>query len=84
MLSRYSNIEYVLALPTKQGVKLIAKAIEERRREKVYMQYLAELPAIAKNGYTFEKYYAEVTRVVVKDTRPTDVLLDEIMSMKFD
>lgn len=82
-MSRYSNIEYVLRMPTKSGTKLIAKAIDERRRDKVYLQYLAQLPAL-KSGYTFEKYYQEVTRVIVKDNRPTETLLEEIAQMKFD
>lgn len=67
----------------RQGSKLIAKAIDESRREKVYLQYLAELPAL-KGGFTFEEYYKEVTRSVQKDTRPTEDILDEIIKLKFD
>lgn len=70
-------------MPVKSGARLISKAIDENRREKVYLQFLAELPAL-KGGYTFEQYYKEVTRVVVKDKRPTEDIMEDIMNMKFD
>lgn len=70
-------------MPLKNGSKLIAKAFEENRKEKVYLQFLAELPAL-KGAYSFEQYYKEVISKSVKDTRPTEVILEEIMKMKFD
>lgn len=84
MLSRYGDIEYVLRLPVKQGIRLIYKAAEERKRERVYQQYLAQLPAL-KQGYTFDMYYKEVVKPQAKlDTRPAEELLDDIFAKRVE
>ena len=81
LLARYHNIEYVLRLPIKQGIRLVYKAFDERLRERVFQQYLAELPSL-KGKYSFDSYYNEVVKPQAKlDTRPMDELMNEILSI---
>jgi hypothetical protein len=72
----------VLDLPIRQGIRLITKAFDERLRERVFQQYLAELPAL-KGQYSFEQYYQKVVKPQAKiDTRPMDELMQEILSIQ--
>ena len=81
-MARYGNIEYVLRLPIKDGTRLIRKAFDERLRERVYQQFLAQLPAL-QGKYSFDKYYEEVVKPKAQlDTRPMDELMNEILSIR--
>lgn len=40
LLCRYSNVEYVLHMESKQGLKLILKAIENSNKDKMYEKWL--------------------------------------------
>lgn len=72
----------MLDLPIRQGVKLITKAYDERLRERVYQQYLAELPAL-KGQYSFIQYFDKVVKPQAKlDERPIDELMQEILSIQ--
>ncbi len=40
LLSRYSNIEYVMKMDADEGIFLIYKAIENNEKEKLYQKWL--------------------------------------------
>ena len=82
MLHRYHNIEYVLQLDINTGVSLIIKAMEEKREERLFQQWTAQLPVMAFSGevISYADYKARVTGANI-DRRPVSVLekeLDEV------
>ena len=82
MLHRYHNIEYILQLDINTGVELIVKATKEKREERLFQQWTAQLPVMAFSGeiISFADYKAHVTGANI-DRRPISVLekeLDEV------
>ena len=69
-------------LSVRNGTRLIHKAFDERLRDRVYQQFLAQLPAL-QGKYSFDKYYEEVVKPKAQlDTRPMDELMNEILSIR--
>ena len=55
---RYSNIDYIMNLGINEGVLLINKAIEEKRKRKHWEMWLARYPYMDKENYTsFEDFH---------------------------
>lgn len=63
LLHRYHNIDYVLQLPTEDGLALIIKAMEKDQEERLFQQWVAQLPLMAVSGEVegFAAYKARVT-----------------------
>lgn len=63
LLHRYHNIDYVLQLPTEDGLALIVKAMEKDQEERLFQQWVAQLPLMAVSGEVegFAAYKARVT-----------------------
>lgn len=54
LLKRYSNIEYVMNLDSFFGFELIAKAVENDSKERLYLKWLNDT---AKYEMSFDDYY---------------------------
>lgn len=79
LLHRYSDINYILNLDINTGCALIIKAREEKRDERIFRQWAAQLSSMALIGETmsFEAYKERVTGANI-DTRPTNQILAEL------
>jgi len=57
LLTKYSNIQYILDLPFLYGVKFIRKAIKEHREKKMWEMWLSLYPHMTEKTYiSFEDY----------------------------
>ena len=79
MLHRYHNIEYVLQLDAMTGLELIAKALEKDREDRIFQQWVVQLPVMAYTGkpVSFADYKDRVTGANI-DRRTTAELLREL------
>jgi hypothetical protein len=79
LLHRYGNIEYVLRLPVRHAIKLIAKAKEEKRQEYYFQMWLMRFVMMDKDSFvSFEEFY-ESTKVPQIDTRPKDEIMKDLL-----
>jgi wyosine [tRNA(Phe)-imidazoG37] synthetase (radical SAM superfamily) len=83
LLKRYSNIEYIIHLPLKRGIKLLKKAMEEDTKEYAYRIYLAAYPNMDKKNFkTFNEFWEETKpQNVIIDTRSEDEIMEEILEI---
>lgn len=79
MLHRYHNIDYVLQLPPEDGLALIVKAMEKDHEERLFQQWVAQLPLMAVSGEveSFAAYKDRVTGANI-DRRSTAELMAEL------
>ena len=79
LLHRYHNIEYILQLDVNIGLELIAKALEKTREDRIFQQWVAQLPVMAYSGehVSFADYKDRVTGANI-DRRTTAELLHEL------
>ena len=79
LLHRYSNIDYVMSLEFTHGLELMAKAREKERDERIFQQWVVQLPAMSMNGtvMSFDEYHSRVTGANI-DRRPTLEILKEM------
>ena len=62
LLHRYSNIEYVLNTDIQTGLALIAKAKEKERDERIFQQWVAQLPWMDEESFvSFSDYKDKLT-----------------------
>ena len=68
-----------MSLDFETGLELIQKAKKERRDERLFQQWVAQLPTMALNGHpiSFEDYRDEVTGANI-DIRPVSAILAEL------
>lgn len=60
MLSRYSNIDFVLQLPYSDGMALILKAFEKRQEENMFRLYTSAYPHFSEDKFkTWEEFYVK-------------------------
>lgn len=79
LLHRYHNIEYVLQLDAETSLALIAKAMEKDREDRIFQQWVAQLPIMAYTGVnvSFADYKDRVTGANI-DRRSTAEILAEL------
>ena len=79
LLHRYHNIEFILQLPVEAGLDLIKKAREETRNERIFQQWVVQLPVMAYSGksVSFADYKDRVTGANI-DRRSTAELMKEL------
>lgn len=82
LLHRYNNIEFILQLDVDIALELIRKAREKDRDERIFQQWVAQLPMMAFTGtvVSFADYKDRVTGANI-DRRPTAEIekdLDEV------
>lgn len=62
LLHRYHNIEYVLQTDLQTGLALILKAREKEREERIFQQWVAQLPWMdEKHFVSFADYKDKLT-----------------------
>ena len=79
LLHRYHNIEYILQLDTETGLALITKAVEKEQEDRIFQQWVAQLPIMAYSGVniSFADYKDRVTGANI-DRRPAAEILKEL------
>lgn len=78
LLHRYHNIEYILQLDADIGCPLVIKAIEQERDDRIFQQWVVQLPLMGSDGYmSFTDYKARVTGANI-DRRSTAEILAEL------
>lgn len=79
LLHRYHDIDYVMSLDLETALRLIIKAKEEERDERIFRQWVAQLPLMAMSGepISFEDYRDRVTGANI-DLRPTAEIMAEL------
>lgn len=79
LLHRYHNIEYILRLDVATGLPLILKALEKEQEDRIFQQWVAQLPIMAYTGVnvSFADYKDRVTGANI-DRRPTAEIMKEL------
>lgn len=79
LLSRYSNIDFVLKLNWISGIELKEKASQEKQKEKLFSIWLAVYPYMNKKDFvSFEQFYEKCKPQNIAFTkRSADEMLTE-------
>ena len=81
LLHRYHNIEYILQLDADTGCALILKAQEQERDDRIFQQWVVQLPLMSRDDFvSFADYKDHVTGANI-DRRPAAQIwaeLDEV------
>lgn len=78
MLQRYGNIDYFMDLPFDTGVQLILRAQEQKRDERIFLQWAVQLPFMdPQKPVSFPDYKDRVTGKNL-DLRPASEILAEL------
>ena len=59
LLSRYHNIDFVMRLDLIDGLKLYAKAREEKQKERLYQAWVSLYPHFSKDNFISWEDYIE-------------------------
>lgn len=83
LLHRYHNIDYVFTLDLEIGLRLIQKAQEKEREERIFQQWVAQLPvmALSDSAVSFDEYRENVTGGNI-DFRPEEIILAELSDVE--
>jgi hypothetical protein len=78
LLHRYHNIDYILQLDADTGCALITKALEQERDDRIFQQWVVQLPLMGKDNFvSFADYKDKVTGANI-DRRTTAEILAEL------
>ena len=78
MLHRYHNIDYILQLDADTGCALILKALEQERDDRIFQQWVVQLPLMSKENFvSFADYKDKVTGANI-DRRPVAEIMAEL------
>lgn len=79
MLSRYSNIDYILKLPHLQGIEFTNKASQERQKERLFSIWLSKYPYMTDKTFVpFEQFFEQCApQKAVLPKRTTEEILSE-------
>lgn len=78
LLHRYHNIDYILQLDADTGCPLIQKALEQERDDRLFQQWVVQLPLMGKEDFvSFADYKDRVTGANI-DRRSTAEILAEV------
>lgn len=82
LLHRYQNIDFVLRLDAITGIRLIEKALECQRDERLFQQWVAQLPLMGYSGtfVSFADYRDRITGANIDRRSVADIEqeLDEV------
>ena len=80
MLHRYGgNIEYFMALPFGDGLRLLQRAMEQEQDDRIFFQWAVQLPFMdPQHPVPFRDYKDRVTGKNL-DLRPTREIIDELI-----
>ncbi|MCU7205951.1 hypothetical protein [Turicibacter sp. GALT-G1] len=65
LLSRYHNIDYIMSFDYEYGIDFIHQAYDKRLEDRLFQQWLAEIPHMQKR-VSFEEYKKERLRPRIK------------------
>ena len=78
LLHRYHNIDYILQLDADTGCDLILKALEKERDDRLFQQWVVQLPMMGQENFvSFADYKNRVTGANI-DRRSTAEILAEL------
>lgn len=79
LLHRYHDLDTFGRLDIETGLQLCQKAIEKERDDRIFLQWIAQLPAMALAGKTMslQEYKDQVTGANI-DMRPTSEIMAEL------
>lgn len=79
LLHRYHNIEFILQLDADTSLGLIRKAREKDQEDRIFQQWVAQLPMMAFTGtvVSFADYKDRVTGANI-DRRPTAEIMADL------
>ena len=78
LLHRYHNIEYILQLDADTGCDLILKAQEQERDDRIFQQWVVQLPLMSQENFvSYADYKDKVTGANI-DRRSTAEILAEL------
>ena len=81
LLSRYSDINFVLNLDYELGIKLINKALEKQQEDRMWLLYAGIYPNMDKKTFVpFEKFFKKPKDIKVSK-RPAEEILQEAMEI---
>ena len=81
MLHRYHNIDYILQLDADIGCALILKAQEQERDDRIFQQWVVQLPLMGKENFvSFAAYKDNVTGANIDRRSVAEIMaeLDEV------
>lgn len=77
LLHRYHNIEYILQLDVQTGLSLILKAMEKSRDERIFQQWVAQLPWMDRDNFvSFADYRDRVTGANIDRRSVAEIMAD--------
>lgn len=78
LLHRYHNIEYVLQMDAEIGLPLIERAIMKDRDDRIFIQWVAQLPVMAYTGesVSFADYKDRVTGANIDRRSTAEIMRD--------
>lgn len=79
LLKRYHSLDFIKGMELDEFCEFLILAINNEKKDKTYLQYLALLPLLVQSGkyMSFEKFYDEFTGANI-DWRPTSEILKEV------
>ena len=82
LLHRYGNLEYIMQAEIETALRIIEKAREKEKENRLFLQWVVQLPNMTKENYiSFEAYIDKVTGRNI-DKRPVYECLQEIEEIK--
>ena len=81
LLHRYHNIEYILQLDADTGCDLILKALEQERDDRIFQQWVVQLPLMGKENFvSFADYKDKLTGANIDRRSVAEIMaeLDEV------
>ena len=81
LLHRYHNIEYILQLDADTGGALILKALEQERDDRIFQQWVVQLPLMGKENFvSFADYRDNLTGANIDRRSVAEIMteLDEV------
>ena len=82
LLHRYGNLEYIMKSDIEVSEKIILKAMEKERENRLFLQWVVQLPNMTDETYiSFDNYVDRVTGRNI-DRRPVSECMQEIEEIK--
>lgn len=82
LLHRYGNIEYIMHLEIESALRMIDKAREKEKENRIFLQWAVQLPHMTKEKFiSFENYLDKVTGRNI-DRRSVAECMQEIEEIK--
>lgn len=82
LLHRYGNLEYIMNAEIETAEKIINKAREKEKENRLFLQWVVQLPSMTKENYlSFDSYVDRVTGRNI-DMRPDYECMAEIEEIK--